>query len=70
MILKQYIIIWYLDLGVILALQAVSILLSCIVYGHNVSAGGSFGVVLVFGAVLLRVYCRQRLRRRRGPANI
>ncbi|XP_049885851.1 adenosine 3'-phospho 5'-phosphosulfate transporter 1 [Pectinophora gossypiella] len=49
--------------------QAVSILLSCLVYGHNVSVGGAFGVLLVFGAVLLRVYCRQRLRRRR-PADI
>ncbi|XP_026736107.1 adenosine 3'-phospho 5'-phosphosulfate transporter 1 isoform X1 [Trichoplusia ni] len=49
--------------------QAVSILLSCAVYGHAVSAGGALGVLLVFAAVSLRIYCRQRLRRRRpAPA--
>ncbi|KAL0819154.1 hypothetical protein ABMA28_008409 [Loxostege sticticalis] len=45
--------------------QAVSILLSCFVYGHRVSAGGGAGVLLVFAAALLRVYCRRRLRARR-----
>lgn len=45
-----------------------SILLSCAVYGHSVSAGGALGVLLVFAAVALRLYCRQRRRRRRGPA--
>lgn len=49
--------------------QAVSILLSCLVYGHHISPGGGTGVFLVFGAALLRVYCRQRLRRRR-PGNV
>ncbi|KAJ2954580.1 hypothetical protein O0L34_g2873 [Tuta absoluta] len=49
--------------------QAVSILLSCIVYNHKIWLSGVFGVFVVFGAVLLRVYCRQRLRRRR-PASI
>ncbi|XP_028164797.1 adenosine 3'-phospho 5'-phosphosulfate transporter 1 [Ostrinia furnacalis] len=45
--------------------QAVSILLSCAVYGHVVSLGGFAGVALVFAAALLRVYCRRRLRARR-----
>ncbi|KAL4717016.1 hypothetical protein ACJJTC_016903 [Scirpophaga incertulas] len=46
--------------------QALSILLSCLVYGHVVTASGGVGVVTVFLALLLRVYCRQRLRRRRA----
>ncbi|XP_075984475.1 adenosine 3'-phospho 5'-phosphosulfate transporter 1 [Anticarsia gemmatalis] len=45
--------------------QAVSILLSCVVYGHHISGGGALGVLLVFGAVLLRLYCRQRRARPR-----
>ncbi|KAJ0172422.1 hypothetical protein K1T71_012395 [Dendrolimus kikuchii] len=44
--------------------QAVSILLSCLVYRHRISIGGAAGVVLVFLAIFLRVYCKQRLRRR------
>ncbi|KAG6446183.1 hypothetical protein O3G_MSEX004288 [Manduca sexta] len=44
--------------------QAVSILLSCLVYGHAVSWGGACGVALVFGAVLLRIYCRHRIKKR------
>lgn len=45
--------------------QAASILLSCLVYGHPVSASGAVGILLVFLAVLLRVYGSQRLRRKR-----
>ncbi|KAJ8708972.1 hypothetical protein PYW07_008798 [Mythimna separata] len=44
--------------------QAVSILLSCIVYGHRVSVGGILGVMLVFAAVALRLYARARSKRR------
>ncbi|KAJ8711552.1 hypothetical protein PYW08_008506 [Mythimna loreyi] len=44
--------------------QAVSILLSCIVYGHRVSVGGALGVLLVFAAVALRLYVRARTKRR------
>ncbi|CAH2095014.1 unnamed protein product [Euphydryas editha] len=40
--------------------QAVSILVSCAVYGHSISAIGGVGVVLVFTAVFLRIYCRKR----------
>ena len=40
--------------------QAVSILISCAVYGHAVSGAGALGVVLVFAAAFLRVYCRRR----------
>ncbi|XP_068619687.1 adenosine 3'-phospho 5'-phosphosulfate transporter 1 [Battus philenor] len=48
--------------------QAVSILVSCAVYGHAVSAGGACGVLLVFAAVLLRLYCRGRRARRLARA--
>ncbi|GBP91749.1 Adenosine 3'-phospho 5'-phosphosulfate transporter 1 [Eumeta japonica] len=48
--------------------QAVSILVSCMVYGHRVSVGGAVGIIMVLTAVLLRLYCRQRLRRRRPRA--
>ncbi|XP_034836026.1 adenosine 3'-phospho 5'-phosphosulfate transporter 1 isoform X1 [Maniola hyperantus] len=40
--------------------QAVSILVSCAVFGHAISAPGALGIVLVFAAVLLRVRCRTR----------
>ncbi|KAF9819646.1 hypothetical protein SFRURICE_005599 [Spodoptera frugiperda] len=50
--------------------QAVSILLSCVVYGHRVSAGGALGVVVVLGAVLLRLYARARMRTRRRAAHL
>lgn len=42
--------------------QAVAILLSCIVYKHYISAFGIFGIIIVFLALFLRVYCAQRLR--------
>jgi energy-converting hydrogenase Eha subunit G len=32
-----------------------SIALSCVLYGHKVSATGFFGLVLVLGAVLYRI---------------
>ncbi|CAG4990924.1 unnamed protein product [Parnassius apollo] len=44
--------------------QAVSILVSCAVYGHGVSWRGAGGVLLVFAAAALRIYCRERTRRR------
>ncbi|XP_035453143.2 adenosine 3'-phospho 5'-phosphosulfate transporter 1 [Spodoptera frugiperda] len=50
--------------------QAVSILLSCVVYGHRVSVGGALGVCVVLGAVLLRLYARARMRTRRRAAHL
>lgn len=50
--------------------QAVSILLSCVVYGHRVSLGGALGVLVVLGAVLLRLYARARMRTRRRAAHL
>lgn len=42
--------------------QAFSVLLSCLVYHHQVNALGIFGVILVFLSVLLRVYCGYRIK--------
>lgn len=43
--------------------QAIAILLSCLIYKHRITVVGIAGIVLVFLAVFLRVYCNQRLRR-------
>ena len=40
--------------------QAVSIIISCIIYGHKLSLLAVVGVVIVFMAILLRVYLKQR----------
>lgn len=42
--------------------QAIAILLSCLIYGHQISFLGVFGIAFVFFAVFLRVYCNQRLK--------
>lgn len=42
--------------------QAIAILLSCWIYKHSISGLGIFGVVVVFLAIFLRVYCNQRLK--------
>lgn len=51
--------------------QAVAIMLSCFIYQHSISLLGIFGVLIVFVAIFLRVYCNQRLRaiRKRAEAN-
>lgn len=43
-------------------LQVFAILLSCLIYHHNLSSFASFGVTVVFFAIFLRIYCNQRLR--------
>lgn len=45
-----------------LLFQGIAILLSCIVYQHHISVLGVLGIIVVFAAVFLRVYCKQRLR--------
>ncbi|XP_059475413.1 adenosine 3'-phospho 5'-phosphosulfate transporter 1 [Neocloeon triangulifer] len=42
--------------------QGLAILLSCIFYGHDVSVIGFLGIIFVFLAVFLRMYCAQRLK--------
>ncbi|EFN88690.1 Adenosine 3'-phospho 5'-phosphosulfate transporter 1 [Harpegnathos saltator] len=52
--------------------QGLAILLSCLIYHHQITVIGVFGVLLVFGSVFLRIYCTNRLhaiRRRRAAAN-
>lgn len=45
--------------------QAIAILLSCLIYHHQISVLGIFGVILVFLAIFLRVYCSYRLKSNR-----
>jgi solute carrier family 35 (adenosine 3'-phospho 5'-phosphosulfate transporter), member B2 len=42
--------------------QAIAILLSCLIYNHQISALGIFGIIIVFLAVFLRVYCSHRIK--------
>jgi solute carrier family 35 (adenosine 3'-phospho 5'-phosphosulfate transporter), member B2 len=51
--------------------QAIAILLSCLIYKHNVSFLGVVGIIFVFLAIFLRVYCNHRLKtiRRRSNEN-
>ncbi|EZA58893.1 hypothetical protein DMN91_011048 [Ooceraea biroi] len=52
--------------------QGLAILLSCLIYHHEITIIGIFGILLVFGSVFLRIYCNNRLRairRRRATAN-
>lgn len=50
--------------------QAIAILLSCLVYNHHISGVGIFGILIVFLALLLRVYCAQRLKMLRRKVEI
>ncbi|XP_062126721.1 LOW QUALITY PROTEIN: adenosine 3'-phospho 5'-phosphosulfate transporter 1 [Drosophila sulfurigaster albostrigata] len=48
--------------------QAAAIMLSCFIYQHSITLLGIFGVLIVFVAIFLRVYCNQRLRAKRKRA--
>ncbi|CAN9507805.1 unnamed protein product [Ophioblennius macclurei] len=48
--------------------QAIAILLSCFLYGHAISVVGGFGVAVVFLALFLRVYARNRMKAGRRSA--
>lgn len=48
--------------------QAAAIMLSCIIYNHSISVLGVFGVLIVFLAIFLRVYCNQRIKAIRSRA--
>ncbi|XP_030373684.1 adenosine 3'-phospho 5'-phosphosulfate transporter 1 [Scaptodrosophila lebanonensis] len=48
--------------------QAAAIMLSCFIYQHSISFLGVFGVLIVFLAIFLRVYCNQRMKRLRKHA--
>ncbi|XP_012267765.1 adenosine 3'-phospho 5'-phosphosulfate transporter 1 [Athalia rosae] len=42
--------------------QGLSILLSCLMYHHHITILGVLGILLVFGAIFLRIYCNHRIR--------
>lgn len=42
--------------------QAIAILLSCLIYHHNISPLGIFGVIIIFLAIFVRVYSSHRLK--------
>ncbi|KAL0275509.1 UNVERIFIED_CONTAM: hypothetical protein PYX00_003338 [Menopon gallinae] len=42
--------------------QGLAILLSCLIYKHNISVIGIVGIFIVFISVFLRIYCNQRLK--------
>lgn len=52
--------------------QGLAILLSCLIYQHNISILGKIGIIIVFISVFLRIYCNHRLKsinRRRNILN-
>lgn len=49
--------------------QAVAVLLSCLIYKHEITFIGSIGIIILFLAIFLRVYCNQRLRSIKIPAS-
>ncbi|KAK4871672.1 hypothetical protein RN001_015796 [Aquatica leii] len=48
--------------------QGFSVLLSCIIYNHQVHTWGILGVLLVFFSIFLRIYCGYRLKVKRKRA--
>ncbi|MCL4122508.1 UNVERIFIED_CONTAM: hypothetical protein GTU68_034312 [Idotea baltica] len=42
--------------------QGLAILLSCILYMHPITLWGLMGIMIVFGAIFLRIYCNYRLK--------
>lgn len=45
--------------------QAIAILLSCLIYKHNISLLGVFGIIIVFLAIFVRVYSSHRIKNMR-----
>ncbi|XP_054290623.1 adenosine 3'-phospho 5'-phosphosulfate transporter 1-like [Macrosteles quadrilineatus] len=42
--------------------QGLAILLSCVIYQHSITFLGVLGVIVIFAAVFLRIYCNQRIK--------
>jgi len=42
--------------------QALAVVLSCVIYSHPLSAVGVLGVLVIFSALFLRIYCGYRLK--------
>ena len=51
-------------------MQALSILLSCLLYGHYLSASAIIGVIIVFFAIFLRIYYGHREKKKKDAATI
>lgn len=52
--------------------QGLAILLSCLIYQHEIKIIGIFGILLVFGSVFLRIYCNnlsRAIKRRRAAVS-
>ena len=49
----------------VFATQALAILLSCLLYGHPMTAYGLMGILVVFAAIFMRIYCADRLKKRK-----
>jgi adenosine 3'-phospho 5'-phosphosulfate transporter B2 len=47
--------------------QGVAILLSCIIYHHPVNIKGLFGIGIVFGAIITRIYCNHNSKKPTPP---
>ena len=45
--------------------QAFAILLSCYMYGHVITVIGAIGILIVFSAVFLKIYCGHRIARKK-----
>lgn len=50
--------------------QMVSILLSCMIYGHTISSQSGFGVIIVFTALLFQIYAKYRIRQKQQQQRI
>lgn len=46
--------------------QGTAIILSCITYHHFINIIGIMGIIIVFGAIFLRIYCSQRKKQMRS----
>jgi len=49
--------------------QVLAVILSCIIYGHAISATSLLGVVIVFLALFLKIYCAHRVRLKKKGAS-
>ncbi len=43
--------------------QSLSILVSCLLFGHPVNAVGALGLIITFGAIFAKIYIKRRMAR-------
>lgn len=48
--------------------QVFAVVLSCVVYGHAISATSLIGIVIIFFALFLKIYCAHKIKQRRKTA--